>query len=342
MEPDFNYFQIDSKDIWEHERMLYLQNKSPIRKITDIEIKLIDLILSNTDQKFDTKPFADLLRYDSGQLSIKEKNDINRWFAIYSNDRERITLNIFSHHDSFYKLDLSITIAKQNEDFDYWFSLKLSQYKLGLKFISNFLNYHFTNSFSSNADNFQAFLRTIILQYKNEIISDRVVQKVEDWLESKLGKQINFKPVNVVRTIKIKHHTFIIKSYLENSKYFDTKTNEAALNEFWSKLELDGFIRDTKINQFRGIFQSATIKKENRIIWNKSIKALTEFVNILCQSNKIIELQPADKWLITMNCFVLMHFEEIKFDSLSKAQSTSSKFEKEIKEIVGKFLNDIV
>jgi hypothetical protein len=153
--------------------------------------------------------------------------------------------------------------------------------------------------------------------------------------KSKKDISLDFQPK--VRIYAGTYRTFLLKKVELSAAYFKSVKNETALNNLWKDLTQGGFIEKTSIEALKAIFEDVKINKEKRIIWTKTIKNLTEFVKTLKKSNKIVDLNGVDHWLITIDCFALKNNKEISFDSIYKPQNKDSELKTEIESIVKKF-----
>ena len=137
------------------------------------------------------------------------------------------------------------------------------------------------------------------------------------------------------------YRTFVFKKAENNLYYFTSTRNESALHELWNDMVHAGLIEKQTIEKFKSIFLNVPIKKENRIIWSKSIKSLIEFVRALINSKRIVDLNGVDHWLITIDCFILRSSKEIQFSSLYRTQGKDSPMKAKIEFIVNNFIEKL-
>ena len=175
-------------------------------------------------------------------------------------------------------------------------------------------------------------------------------KKLEELIKPYLDSEINaekFKKDNSLglepkeRTYQGTYRTFLLRKAESNVGYFNSTRNESALHELWNDLVHAGLIEKQTIEKFKSIFLNVPIKKENRIIWSKSIKSLIEFVRALINSKRIVDLNGVDHWLIIIDCFILRSSKEIQFSSLSKPSSKDSLIKEEIELIVENFITKL-
>ncbi|MDA9986595.1 hypothetical protein N9E11_01055 [Crocinitomicaceae bacterium] len=353
MEPNVTYLEINSLDIWEFERDLFFSDNGSIKRVENVESKLIDLIIRCHDRQIKDKnnqkieSITDLKKLDSGDHSSGYyERYVRNWRTGLGDKRERIAISIFQMQDAFYSLYQNIDVELSEETFDYWFTLKLSQFDFGVKHIADFLDYQLKTTFNSDVKKFHEFLDLLLLQYSNDILSDRVREV--------LGKWKNIEPPNnavdssstpelseIEREYVGDFRTFVMKKVDSDLRYFKREENETALNAFWNELIHGGFIQKPSIEHLEAIFKPGKIKKENRLIWKRSIKTLSEFVKKIMETNTIVELDGVDHWLVTIDCFVLRNSKEIKFESIYKPQNEASKLKGEIESIVEEFISNL-
>jgi hypothetical protein len=357
MEPIYEYFEINTKDIWPFEADMYLKSQRTDEQIYNLRNILEHIIVTkrsiqvDNDQLITIQPFVTIEDYDNGLAKEYWVRHINELSETKSQaDRVRLGyFNILDRKgiDSFFSYEQDIEIDKTNDQFDFWFAHKLSQYSTGIKFIDQFLNYHFYETFNSDTIRYLDFLEEVVLQYKNELFDDRVCVKTDRWVTSRkadiLEKHVSRNPKDVEKFKPTEkqytggYRTFMLLKAESNPVYFDLAINDKALTQLWNGLLHAGIIEKSKIENLKAIFLKTPIKKENRIVWSKSIKSLIEFVKVLMKSKRIVDFSGVDHWLVTMDCFVLKHSKEIKFKSLSQPDSKDSPLRKDIELMVQNF-----
>jgi hypothetical protein len=358
MEPIYEYFEINTKDIWPFEADMYLKSQRTDEQIYNLRNILEHLIVSKRSVQVDNnqlitiQPFVTIEDYKNGiaqQYWARHINEIRET----KSQADRVRLGYFNildrkGIDSFFSYEQDIEIDRTNDQFDFWFALKLSQYCTGIKFIDQFLNYHFIESFKSDIVEYSDFLEEVILQYKNELFDERIFVKTERWVSS-LKEDISGKYVlqnskeaakskSKERNFSGEYRTFVLKKAEFNSGYFNSIKNQSAIHELWSDLVQAGMLKHQTIEKFKSVFLKVNIKRENRINWSGSIKSLVEFVTALTTSNKIVEFGDVDHWLVAIECFTVKNSKDLKFTSLYKPESKDSPFRKDIELMVQKFL----
>lgn len=346
MDPCFDCYEINVMDIWPYESGQFLNGNRSVEHIYNVKNLVEAQILKSRQEQLKLgktstiEPIVTIEDYDRNtQRAFWERlvtETLNAESLI-----DKVSLDYFNVKDggvdSFFAYFQNIEIENNYDRFDFWFALKLSQYDEGLKYIYEFLKYHLKSNFNSKKQKFDEFLVNVLLQYESVVLSKKVVQVVENWKNIDPPKN-NSENGLERRKYKGDNRTFLLKKVDKNPGYFKTEKNEAVLNAFWQELYIGNYINKTTIGQLEAIFKSGRIEKENRLIWTKSIKTLTEFVKKLIESNRVVELTGVDHWLITMDCFVLNKSKEIEFNSISKPQNEDSKLKGNIEAIVDKFI----
>ncbi len=349
MDPSFDYFEINVIEIWPFESRQFLNGNRSDEQIKKVK-NLVEVLILNTRQeqiklgKISTiEPIVTIEDYDRGNQRAYWERLISETLKAKSLI-EIVSLDYFNIIDgrvnSFFAYFQNVEIKSNNDQFDFWFALKLSQYDAGLKYINEFLKYHLESNFNSKKQKFDEFLEIVLLQYESVVLSKKLVQRVENWMNYNPSKN-NSEDVLAKRRYEGDNRTFLFKKVDKNPRYFRTEKNESVLNAFWHDLYLGNYIYKSNIGQLEAVFKSGKIEKKNRLIWTKPIKTLNEFVKKLIETNKVVELTGSDHWLITMDCFVLDKSKEIEFNSISKPQNEDSKLKENIESIVDKFISNL-
>ncbi len=361
MEPIFENFEINTLDIWPYESSQFLNEKRTSEQIKRIKTDLEFLIVNTRREQILNKkpktifPFVTAEDYDNGTNKQYWGRYINEIFAAVTLF-DRIKLGYFNvidsnGVDSMFSYEQDIMIDPNNDEFDYWFALKLSQYETGIKYVFEFLDYQHQEVFKSDVSSFCEFLEDVILQFKDDFLDEKVCQKTQKWIESHKTK-VTERNESLITTKVVKsdtqekqiigkYRTFLIKKAESNPEYFNLNRNDAALVDLWNDMTQAGLIGKITIEKFKKIFMNFHINKENRIVWLKSIKSLIEFVRALRNSKKIVALDGVDHWLITMECFVMKKSKDIKYNSLAKPESKDSPYKQDIEFIVQNFFRKL-
>ena len=217
------HYRIDTIDIWEYERALYLNGKTSDEKISQLKNRLEQIIVYTNDwqNKADSlvtvQPFTDVKRYDSGEHQgyfDRHLNDLINSKSL----RESVALNYFMVKNEMFSFIQKIFINPNHENFDYWFCLKLSQYSEGLKYINDFLNTILHEMFQKDCIYFFSFLEVSLMQFE-DLLSTKVVKYVNIWIDGK-KKQIDFMEDGKTKTIW-EHSTFTDETLFSGSEDFE-------------------------------------------------------------------------------------------------------------------------
>ena len=163
-----------------------------IEHIHDFEVVQLHNIV-NYDKDFAVKLWDKIEDYIITKVQPVYQNGIDseynwrdeRYSAVHSDIKERAPLGFFCRMDGCYFLDHQTIVDESNEDFSYWFSLKLRQYDQNLQTTSEFLKHHLKENFGYKKENFNEFLEMCMLQYP-EMFSDRLCLTVRAWMSKNL------------------------------------------------------------------------------------------------------------------------------------------------------------
>ena len=184
----FEYYKIDTCDIWEFECNRYLKGYSDDDHISKLKERYEEVIIyTNEWQKKEMNTvtgsaFTDTERFDNQE----HKGYFDRNIGALRNAKtlkDKLALNYFMIRDEMYSFLQTIYINPNHKDFDYWFSLKLSQYSDGLKYVNEFLDHSLNNLFDNNINEFKGFLKILTLQYEVSF-GPSVVKMVSKWIEN--------------------------------------------------------------------------------------------------------------------------------------------------------------
>ena len=216
MEANYNYYKIDTADIWQYERLLFINDKSSKELAKTIIDKVEAKIIKGGIPVYDKDYFNNA---DEKIQAYYERN--KRDYAEVSKTlKERFRLDFFFNKYSCFQYDQTIIINKGNIDFDFWFALKLRQYGFKISELKNFLNFQLEVNFNSEIDEFVNFLKLSIRQYQSKLLDKRVVDTVIDWTENKpkLNKGIQQKDLIDYKNLDDK---FILRINYNASELFE-------------------------------------------------------------------------------------------------------------------------
>ena len=329
MDPILNYYAINIIDIWPYERSLFFNEKTTEERIQLVEKKTIKAIIDaanlrqHVEGKSRVEPFTDLKRYDSGEHDGYWVQRLQKWDRALGNVYERIALDFFLNQDAFYSFTQDIEIDLSNEDFDFWFSLKLTQYDENVKYLSPFLDFHLTSTFKDDFPKMGEFLKYLLCQHEDELLPTRVVSILKDWInnlkenpDSQVHNELKNEPVIEV------HKTFYLDIVRDQPRILISN------NEFLEALALlkkkKLLSEDTNLEQFRQIFQSKALEDNNLIHWTGTLIELKWLVQEICREGVCGHIIGVEKWQVAQHCFVIKNKERwVKIDKYTKISNAS-------------------
>ena len=317
MEANFNDYTIDTIDIWPYEAQQFLSENRSDEHILHLKSILENLIIKTRKEQIQLnktitiEPFVTVADYD---------NDSNKeyWirhvkeFKNATSLKDQVRLHYFNildkGIDSFFSLTQEITIDRKNDDFDFWFAMKLGQYKDCVKYISNFLNYQLKVSFKRNFQKMEGFLILLICQYEGELLSEKVVKITQNWInkesnsvkEKKQAKNEINKGEEIEKTIHKTFYLDIVRSQPSILK------KETAFIEAFQILTNNGLISlDTPVDNFNAIFQSKPLEEGDFIKWIGTLIELKWLIQQICKKGICSHIIGIEKWKVAQNCFLI-------------------------------------
>lgn len=314
MEVNYQYHDVDLADIWQYERSLFLIGKSSEQFAKDLIEKIENVIIKKGN------PFLATNKYNSGDrqydqlftIHIKDFQDS------YSNFKKRFNLDYFFTNDYCFYFNQQIILQNNNEDFYFWFALKLRQYDSKLIEIKNFLKSQLQINFNNNTNELIDFLKVIIRQYKSEFLENIIVETVDEWIDQNRIKTQN--STKGQRKIVGKINTFCLKIFKTNFKFFEEPETIKNYQKTLIELKKGKFIStDTSYYNFVAIFKNKQVFKNQRIMWVGTKKELQWFVKYLVYDSKKVEVLKNDIWLVAIKCFINIEGEEFTIQQLRDA-----------------------
>ncbi len=331
-EPLFTHFQINTLDIWDFERDCFLnpgiefKNFSQQRIMETLIEKVRDISISKTS------PFTTYDGYLEGSKDTKryyesKVNQLNRAcdFSDY------IGLEFFFSRNDGYSYRVNYEILSKEEDFAYWFSLKLRQYELGVRYIPEFLKHHLSYSFDDYEISYIDFLNVQVLrQYHNIFFSDRVSDTVKEYVDTlfvSLKNQIakdepevkNEKSIGKRPKSREEFNSYRLTILQKEPAYLNSHSTD--FYDAFHLLIKHNFIKadpDFDFERFTKIFSGRGLSKSKRIIWSENNIYLKLFVRYLLQTKKI-EPMGNENWRTTVKCFLDKNGNEFKTTQLQYA-----------------------
>ena len=157
MEPCYDYLEINIFDIWQYERQCFLSSKTDQEHMQKLTSKIQNKIYSYYENKKPislskpnkiVEPFTSRVKYDLGEDKDMFVKHINEWNnRVTKGLKELIYLDYFLLNNCFFEYNYDIIVDVKDEDFNYWFYLKLRQYQSNPDKLYNFLEYQFKLNF---------------------------------------------------------------------------------------------------------------------------------------------------------------------------------------------------
>jgi hypothetical protein len=114
MSPNFNYFEINTGDIWEYEKEQYLSKDRNEKSAEEFIEKIQVTIISNGVLSFDQS------LYENGDKSVKAYYERNIRDYMNANLDQKFILDYFIHRDRCYEYAQDLLINPESEGFDYF------------------------------------------------------------------------------------------------------------------------------------------------------------------------------------------------------------------------------
>lgn len=349
MEAILDYYALNIIDLWPYERSLFFNKKTTEERIQFVEKKTIKVIIDaaklqqHVEGKSRVEPFTDLKRYDSGEHVEYWVQRLHKWDRASGSINERIALDFFLHQDAFFSFTQDIEIDLSNEDFDFWFSLKLTQYDKNIKYLSHFLDFHLTSTFKDDVPKMYEFLKLLINQHEDEILPIRVVNILKDWLNNLKEKPKGDVHKEIINQPKVEIHKTFYLDIVRDQPSILNSNNE--LIEAFTLLKKNKLISEhTNFEQFRRIFQLKALDENNFIHWTGTLIELKWLVQEICSEGLCSHINGIEKWQIAMHCFMIKNKDNqwVKIDEYTKiSNANGSKTKKSIIIEFGKKLKSL-
>lgn len=342
---NFSYYEIDSGDIWYFERDSFSNNNTS-EKYANILLEKIQLeIPTKCDPVFsindsDEKTFQDY--YHRNVLQYINASNAS------DNIKELYAIDFFFDNNSCYQYNYENIIESNNDEFDYWFTLKLRQYQFKILELNHFLNFQLKKSFNNDSDSIKELLMAIINQYGEDMFSNGLIKSINSWVENlKIKKIVPTTRKSSISKMSGKTDSFKLKALTQNKNYLDNRFNKnSTFDKAFNMLKNENFIdSNTNIDNLKNIFLNKQIPPKQRIKWTGSTKELQWFVHILQDESQKIEALKNDIWIVTKKCFINKltrnkkdkkkgDEEEFTIEGLSKASGNNLDKRELLKQIV--------
>lgn len=250
MEANYKYYEIDISDIWSYERSLFLNDKTSEGLAIKIKRKAEEIIVERGEASFSS------LDYDEGNESFRKyySKQIQTFMGALNNLSDSYSLDYFFTNNSCYEYSESIVIDQHNENFDFWFALKLRQYDNKIHLIDSFLDFQLVKTFANDIKKYSNYLELIVRQYQDGLLKSRITNTVDDWLKinyhdnrkeefRETNGNNSAKPINVDKKIEKLTLTIIYNngSFDALKLYFD-EVEHGKLKDLLNGKEIQGKI----------------------------------------------------------------------------------------------------
>jgi hypothetical protein len=305
IDANFKYYNIDLTDIWEYEREKFLAgaaNLTIAQKIIDLTQRLI---VKNGEPSFgEEMREIDPKYYDRNVIDYHQA-DLKMKYA----------LNYFIFKNDCYEYSQSLLILRNNEDFSFFFSLKLSQYNGKIEEAGSFLQIHLLNTFKDDVIAYRKFLKRLVFQFPT-FFQPGLKVEIEEFMSSFESQRIegSLNGPNFNETEKNRN----LKDFMDPG----LNSDQTPENVVTKKKDETGNLKN-KLSQ--GI--SSGNVKENIKIWvgtDTQLDIFYNFVNGVFIENIVQEefrkhltgavCQDSINWIVELNVFIEL------FDSLASTK----------------------
>ena len=173
-------YDIDTSKIWCYEREIIIDTKYNEEFAREFLYKLKAAIIQKGSPNFGKE------KYENKEPSKFYCIAMDQYYESLGDPKKQFQFeHFFDAETNNYSFHDSITITKNDSNFDYWFALFLRQYDQNIFEIQNFLEYQLLSNFYNNQTEFSRFLKLCLRQY-SEILSTKVFQTAQEWLDQKV------------------------------------------------------------------------------------------------------------------------------------------------------------
>lgn len=321
------YYDLNTSDIWYFERLYFMNVDKNVNLSQKIISEIQSLIVNNTEPAYDVR------FYDEGDADAKRKysRDINKYLSNLPDPEKIFDLQYFFHENACYDYYAGVNIIRNQAGeslYQFFFALKLRQYSYALIHTSNFLDHQLKSNFNKKGETFIEFLNLLLRQYSG-LFPEELIETVNDYL-TKLRKKA---PTDLLQV-----RSFLLVGYRDYRKeYFIKNANE--FSEAFIGLKDNKFIDpNTKLDQFKRIFNQSTIQPDRRIKWIGRNVELKWFVQILIDDLTKIVPPVVGRWKTTLYCFADENGTDFeKEETISKASGKADERTNVLRYILEKF-----
>ena len=253
IQANFKYWKIDSGDIWAYERNLFLSNKSTEEQAKILIDRIQTSLVKNKSYSFNITDSEN--KNSNGLVYLSKQREI--YTEACKELKSQFEIDYFIEKDNLYEYSTSIVLKKTDVNFNYWFALKGKQYESDLEAIPKFLGYQLEQVFKKNTIEFKEFLEHLILQFKNDLLNEDIVSKIQKWINDKLNTEIKQQ-----HNPSSNYRTFYLKILKEKPDFLEETKVRIQLIDILNELKQSNFIDgSTSILQFLKLFKIKPFEK---------------------------------------------------------------------------------
>jgi hypothetical protein len=180
----YTYYEIDVSDIWAYEQEQFMEGKSSREHAQ----KLLDLAQQYIIKK--AIPLFGNSMSDNGTDSDKVyySGKIVEYHKSLPSLEDLYRIDYFFHKYDCYDYNHEVILKFKDQDFPFFFLLKLRQYDENLFELNNFLKFQLRKSFNNNATRFTDFL-TIVLLDRDGFLNENIKTLINKFINEMLERQ---------------------------------------------------------------------------------------------------------------------------------------------------------
>ena len=300
MEPCYDYLEINTFDIWQYERQCFLVSKTDQEHMQKLTSKIQNKIYSHYENKKPisvskpnkiVEPFTRRVIQESVVYKDNFSRYINEWNKrVNEGLRVLVSLDYFLIKDCFFEYNYDIIVDAKEEDFKYWFCLKLVQYQLNTDKLTDFLEYQFKLNFNEDLKKFKVFLKFSFIQQENVLFTQKFVETILEWTKGLRSDKQKETPKTYYLDIVRNQPNILNSNSFFQELFFELKKNKYVSD-------------DTKYDQFLLIFKNNQLKQEEKIKWTGTMKQLKKFIESFCKQDICSLIEGIEKWKVATYCF---------------------------------------
>ncbi len=237
---NFKYYKIDLGDVWEYEREKFIAgetNEKLAQKILDL-IQLF--VIKHGVPSFGQEMNAIDSKYYERNVSEYHGADLRMKYA----------LNYFIHKNDCYEYNQTILFTGKEEEFPFFFALKMRQYNDNLFEVNSFLKNQLSTSFDDDRVSYSKFLRICLFQF-DSFFQQGLKSQIDQFLENAESLQ-NTKELG----------NLSVNAHAQNSKLSEFNSSETDSNIPTSDVELQAIGVKKQKSQKNNI-----TNETNKCIW---------------------------------------------------------------------------